>query len=130
MTEQDRRQLRTFGLTVGGILAVIGIWPLAIHGDTVRWWTLAPGGLLVGLGAAAPTRLLTVYRLWMTLGHGLGWVNTRIILGILFYGVITPIGLAMRWLGRDPMRRSFATDSETYRVVRSSRPSSHLNHQF
>lgn len=130
MTAQDRRQLRTFGLTVGGILALIGTWPLAIHGETVRWWTLVPGVILVTLGVAAPAGLAAVYRIWMKAGYSLGWVNTRIILGIVFYGLITPIGLAMRWLGRDPMRRSISTDCETYRVARSSRPCSHLNHQY
>ncbi len=53
----------------------------------------------------------------MWVGHVMGWVNTRIILGILFYGVVTPMGLIMKLTGRDPMRSAFDPDAQTYRVV-------------
>ncbi len=126
----DNRQLRRFGWTVGVILAVIGIWPAVIHEEGVRWWALVPGVLLTVLGAVAPRLLVGIHDVWLKLGHGLCWVNTRIIMGILFYGLITPVGLLMRVLGHDPMHRRFSPDLDTYRVVREPRPAAHLNHQF
>jgi hypothetical protein len=66
----------------------------------------------------------------MTVGEVLGWINTRIILGGIFYLLFTPLGLCMRLRGKDPMRRTFSPEAESYRVVRQSRPSSHLWHQF
>ena len=66
----------------------------------------------------------------MIVGHALGWVNTRIILGIVFYGLLTPMGLAMRLFGKDSMQRQFVQEAHTYRVMRNPRPRSHLMRQF
>ncbi len=123
-------QLRSFGLIVGGIFAVIGVWPALWRGQPVRVWSLLLGGVLIILALVWPRSLAQVYRLWMTVGEVLGWINTRLILGILFYGLFTPIGLFMRWRGQDPMRRTLTPEVDTYRVVRQPRPASHMRHQF
>ena len=60
----------------------------------------------------------------------MGWVNTRIILGVLFYGIVTPMGLIMKMTGRDPMRRSYEPDALTYRVIRQPRPAAQLKNMF
>ena len=90
---QERRRLRGFGLTVGGVFAVIGLLPVVLSGLEPRVWALTASAVL-GIPALAMPRLLApVYRCWMCIGHGLGWVNTRIILGILYYLLFTPAGL-------------------------------------
>lgn len=122
-------RLRSFGLIVGGIGAGIGVWPVLWRGQP-RLWALLLGGMLIALGVAAPRRLTPVYRLWMLLGAALGWLNTRLILGVLFYGLFTPMGLLMRLRGYDPMRRRLTPEADTYRVVRQPRPASHMWHQF
>jgi hypothetical protein len=66
----------------------------------------------------------------MKIGHVLAWINTRIILGIVFYGLITPMGIIMRLFGWDAMRRVLARDAKTYRLVRQARPPSHMTRQF
>ena len=129
-TSLDRKELRSFGLLVGGVFSVIGLWPILFRGDPPRWWALALGGTLIVLGLALPVVLKPVYRIWMKVGHVLGWVNTRIILGIIFYGLFTPMGLIRRALGKDAMRRALVQDAETYRVTRTRRPPSHVKHQF
>ena len=126
----DRKELRNFGLIVGGIFLVIGLWPLVWRGEGMRIWALGLGGLLVPLGLLAPTVLAPVFKIWMKIGHVLGWINTRIILGILFYGLITPMGVVMRLFGWDAMRRVLVRDAQTYRVVRQPRPPSHMTRQF
>ena len=82
------------------------------------------------LALVQPRSLVQVYRLWMTVGEVLGWINTRILLGLIFYVIFTPLGLLMRLRGQDPMRRTLASEADTYRVVRQPRPSSHMRHQF
>jgi hypothetical protein len=128
--EIDKKQLRSFGLMVGGIFAGIGVWPLVIHSAEPRWWTLILAGLLLLPAAIYPHSLVWPYKGWMALGHVMGWINTRIILGIVFYLVVTPIGIFRRWLGKDPMGQHLRPDLDSYRMVREPRPPSHLTKQY
>ena len=66
----------------------------------------------------------------MVVGETLGWINTRILLSLVFYGIVTPMGIIIRHFGRDPMRRGFEPTVETYRVPKPSRPGSHMTRQF
>jgi Saxitoxin biosynthesis operon protein SxtJ len=124
------KQLRSFGFLVGGIFAFIGLWPVVWRGAEARLWAGVLGTLLVISAFVSPTSLRVVYRGWMALGQALGWFNTRIILGVVFYLLVTPMGLLMRLAGKDPMRRRYAPEADTYRVVRQPRPSSHMMRQF
>ena len=124
------KELRQFGLMVGGVFSVIGLWPMFLRGEPLRLWAVVLGSLLILLGSLVPTWLAPVHRGWMWVGHVLGWINTRIILGVIFYGLITPIGIAFRMLGKDTMRQSFSDTSSTYRVNRQPRPRSHMKFQF
>ena len=128
--EVDNKQLRSFGLIVGGIFAVIGVWPLVIHSAEPRWWALIVATLLVLPAAIYPRSLYWPHKGWMALGHVLGWINTRIILGMVFYAVVSPIGFVRRLMGKDPMGRQHRPDLESYRVIRTPRPPSHLTKQY
>ena len=66
----------------------------------------------------------------MGVGEALGWVNTRIVLGVLFDGVIVPIGIMLRLRHKDPMRRKFDRAAPSYRILRTKRPASHMQGQF
>jgi Saxitoxin biosynthesis operon protein SxtJ len=127
---RETKHLRSFGLIVGGIFALIGVWPAVWRGQPLRLWSLILGGILMVLALAWPRSLTQIYRLWMSVGEILGWINTRIILGALFYLLFTPLGVCMRLRGKDPMRRTLAPETESYRVVRQPRPASHMRHQF
>lgn len=124
------KELRQFGFIVGGVFLVIGAWPVVFRGDSPRLWALILGGLLIVLGVIIPQRLKQVHAGWMKIGHVLGSINTRIILGIIYYLLITPMGLVMRLMGKDSMHRAFAQDTDTYRVVRAPRPRQHMRNQF
>ena len=128
--EITKRTLRQFGLMVGGIFLLIGLWPFVWRHEPVRLWAVVPGTVLVAAGVAIPGILQQIYKGWMFVGHVLGWINTRIILGVLFYGIITPMGVVMKMTGRDPMRRGFEPDAQTYRVIRQPRPASHMKNMF
>ena len=131
MKQQDeKKQLRHFGLIVGGIFGVIGVWPIVFRGEGPRLWALA---IAVALGVPAlvlPRSLTHVHRVWMAVGETLGWINTRILLSVVFYGIVTPMGMIMRRFGQDPMRRGFEPGVDTYRVLKPSRPGSHMTRQF
>jgi hypothetical protein len=126
----DRSEQRTFGLVVGGIFGLIGIWPAVIRGGHIRLWALGVTALLVLPALLAPRVLGPAHRAWMALGSVLSWVNNRLILGLVFFGLITPIGLVIRRAGRDPMRRPFNSEANTYREHRSPRPGDHMLRQF
>ncbi len=123
-------QLRSFGLVIGGILAVIALWPTVFHGDGARIWALIGSALLAFPALIRPTSLRPIYKAWMRIGSVLAWANTRIILSIGFYGVFTPMAIIMRVFRKDPLRRGFDPDMMTYRVARSPRPGSHMRQQF
>ena len=126
----EKKELRNFGLIVGGIFCLIGMWPAIRHGEGLRLWAIVPGSFLVPLGLMAPALLAPVFKVWMKVGHVMGWINTRIILGVLYFGLITPMGMVMRLFGWDSMRRTLSQDVESYRVVRQARPRSHMTRQF
>lgn len=128
--KREIKQYRSFGFVVGGIFAVIGVLPLIVRGEGIRLWAVVLGSLLVVLGLLLPGRLGPIYKTWMAVGHVLGWINTRIILGVIYYGLLTPMGLVMRLAGRDTMRVHDDHTANTYRVVRPSRPGSHMLRQF
>jgi ABC-type glycerol-3-phosphate transport system permease component len=129
MSHQDK-QLRHFGLIVGGIFAVIAIWPVLLRADRPRFWALALAVALVVPALVLPRSLTYAHRGWMAAGEALGWINTRIILSVIFYALLTPMGILMRRFGRDPIPRRFEPDKTTYRVSKSPRTAAHMRRQF
>ena len=120
LNRQKRKQLRQFGLMVGGVLVLIGLWKLyqGKH-ETARLilW-LVGGALMVTTGAIVPKLLTPVYWLWMKLAHLLGWVNTRLLLGIIFFVIITPMAVVMKVFGRDALNRKIDKDVDSYWIPR------------
>jgi uncharacterized membrane protein len=129
-TQSDAKQLRKFGLMVGGIFCAIGLWPAIFRGQNPRLWAVTIGVLLLVPALILPRMLAPVYRVWMMVGETLGWINTRILLGIVFYGLITPMGLIMRLFDNDPMHRKHEPGVESYRVVKRPRSGTHMTRQF
>ena len=124
------KELRNFGLLVGAVFITIGLWPRLVHGEDLRLWAVVLGGVLLSCGGLFPRVLAPVHKGWMWIGHILGWINTRILLGIVFYGLITPIGIVFRLMGKDTMGQKFSESSDTYRVARQPRARSHMKFQF
>ena len=101
----SKKQLREFGILISfGFPFLIGWLLPSIFGHEFRTWTLWIGfpGLILGL--TAPRLLNYPYKIWMLLGHALGWVNSHIILGLVFILVLQPIAYIMRLTGYDPLR--------------------------
>ena len=94
---------RSFGLVFSGVFLLIAAWPL-FHGATPRWWAAGVAAVFAVVAVMRPTLLAGLNHLWIKLGVLLGKVVSPIALGILFYGVIAPIGAVMRIAGKDPLR--------------------------
>jgi hypothetical protein len=109
---------------------VIGLAPTLLRGDNPRLWAVAISLTMATAGLIFPAVLRPVFKVWMAIGAVLGWVNTRIILGLTFYGMIVPIGFILRLAKKDPMNRNFDSGAATYKVPRTSRPASHMYHQY
>ena len=111
----SKKQLREFGLLMGfGFPILIGWLFPSLLGHEFRVWTLWIGipGLILGL--TAPRLLHYPYMGWMALGHALGWINSHIILGLVFILVLQPIAYIMRLTGYDPLRTK-RKGEQTYR---------------
>ena len=126
----DPKKLRSFGFLVGGAFALIAVVPLLRHRGPLRIWALAAAAALVLPALVSPRVLSPVYRAWMRAGAALGYVNNRIILGVLFYFVFTPVGWMFKIARKDPMRRGFERASPSYRAPRQPRPDGHMRNQF
>ena len=100
------RAEREFGLIVGGILVLLSSWWL-YRGKFIDAASiiLATGSLLILFGLLLPRALIYPNKGWMLFAEGLSYVTTRIILGVVFFLVITPIGVIKRLLGWDPLSR-------------------------
>jgi hypothetical protein len=113
----DRKGLREFGLTMGGIFAALFglLLPWLFETDFPLWpWILA--AVLVAWALASPLTMRPLYRTWMRLALVIQKITTPIVLGLVFFLVFTPVALVMRIIGRDSMARSFDADSASYRV--------------
>lgn len=112
-----RRSFRTereFGLIVGGILVLLSAWWLyrgKFHFASQIF--LPAGALLVLFGILFPRALIVPNKLWMALAELLGFVSTRIILAVVYFLVLTPIGVVKRAMGWDPLHRR-AAKSDSY----------------
>ncbi len=113
----DKKGLREFGLLTGIFIALLFglILPLLWgHALPLIPWIIAI--VLGSLGLLIPQSLAPIYQGWMRVAQVLAWVNSRIILGLIFFIIVTPMGLFMKLIKRDPLNRKFEFRLETYRI--------------
>ena len=112
--------LREFGLIIGFLFPILIGWILpSLGGHPFRFWTLWIGIPSLILAILRPGILLYPYRSWMKLGLILGWLNSRIVLMLVFLIVLQPIALIMRLLGHDPLRTK-KSGEKSYREVKTN----------
>ncbi len=122
---------RAFGWVFAAFFLIIGCWPL-MFGGPPRWWSLLVSGGFGIVAVLKPTLLAALNRLWMKFGILLGKIVSPIALGVLFYGVVTPIGVMIRMAGKDPLRLKRDSDANSYWIARDppGPPPDSMNNQF
>src|ERR1700751_6008049 len=105
---------RSFGLVFAGFFALVAVLPL-LSGKPLRWWSVGVALAFLAVALARPVLLRPLNRLWTRLGLLLGKVMTPIMVGFIFYGVITPIGWLKRMFGGETaLRLRFEPDASSY----------------
>lgn len=113
----NSKDLRNFGLTTGALIGMLfGLVLPLLHRHPLPWWPWALGALLAATALLRPALLYYFNVVWVALGKGLGWINTHLILGLLFYAVVTPMGMLIRLSGRHRSRTNGSSPT-SYRVA-------------
>ena len=113
----DRVGLRNFGLTTGSILAVLfGLFFPWLLDNPIPAWPWIVAGALVLWALLLPMSLQPVYRGWMRFGLFMSSITTPLILGIVFFVIITPMALILTLRKWDPLARKLYTSTESYRI--------------
>lgn len=129
--ELDQKGLRDFGLVTGGIIAALfGLffpWLLEVRTPV---WPFAIGGVLAVWGLVHPRSLRPVYTGWMKFGLLLSKITTPLVMGVVFFLVILPVGIIMRLAGKDPMARKLEPARESYRINSEDQPPQSMERPF
>ena len=99
------------------VFVIIGLLPL-LSEEPVRWWAWIAAALFCGLAFARPTLLAPLNRLWFRFGLLLNRITSPLLMGLFFFGMITPYGCVLRWLGKDLLRLRFDPSAKSYWIER------------
>jgi predicted membrane metal-binding protein len=110
---------RSFGLVMAGFFALVALFPL-LHGplSSIRWWALVVAAAFLALALLWTAPLRPLNRAWLKLGLLLSKIVSPIVMTVLFYATVTPIGVLMRWAGKDPLRLRRDTTAASYWIPR------------
>jgi hypothetical protein len=129
--ELDRKGLREFGLVTGAVVvALFGLflpWMLGLDWPAWPWVIAAPLWLLA---LVRPSWLRWIYRAWMRFGLLASRVTTPLLLGIVFFLMISPMAMVRRLRDKDPMQRTLDPDRDSYRVPSTRSPKEKLERPF
>lgn len=125
------RDLRKFGLTVGGVFVLLGVLLLLRHRSSYPFF-LGGGAGLTAFGVIWPRALKYVYIAWMALAFTLGFVMSNVILVLFFFLVVTPIGLLARLFQKDFLARKWDKQAASYWIqhTREMRTAESYERQF
>ena len=118
---------RSFGLVFFIVFLLIALYPL-LKGSDLRIWSLVISFVFLVLGLINSKILLPLNRLWFKFGLLLGRSISPLIMGIIFFVVVTPIGITMRLLKKDLLNLKY-NKKETYWIDKSG-PKSKMKNQF
>lgn len=119
--DAGNKAIRNFGITFLVVLSAIG-GLLLYKGKPLGYAFVGFGMLFFLLGWSAPGALRGLYKVWMGLAVVLGFFMSRIILSLLFYLVVTPIGLVMRLVGKDILNQKWDNNVDSYWIKREKTP--------
>ena len=129
MTQNDIKigSNRSFGIVFFIVFFLISIYPL-VNSESIRIWSLIVSLIFLTLGAINSKLLNPLNKVWFKFGLLLGRIISPIVMGIIFFLVVTPIALLMRILKKDLLNLKF-TKNNTYWIEKSG-PKSKMKNQF
>jgi hypothetical protein len=110
-------ELRKFGFTIGILLLLIAAWLFWKQRPSFPYFAYAGGGLVLA-GLILPALLKPIYKVWMSFAAVMGFIMTRVILTILYFGMFTPIALTAKLLGKDLLDEKWDKKTGSYWVKR------------
>ena len=119
---------RSFGLVFFVVFLIVALWPLK-SGEDIRIWSLALSIIFFILGILNSKLLTPLNKLWFKFGILLGSIVSPIIMGIVFFLVVTPTSIIMRLLGKDLLKMSKVKNTSTYWIKRGKQQST-MKKQF
>ena len=119
---------RNFGLVFFVVFLIVALWPLKYEED-IRLWSLVLSIIFFILGILNSQLLTPLNKLWFKFGMFLGLIVSPIVMGIVYFLVVTPIGIFMRMLGKDLLKTSKAKNTSTYWIKRINKQST-MKKQF
>ena len=118
-------QARKTALVVAGVLFAIALWNVYRGRMSVVVILVGMAALLTLIGLFVPVAARAFHRFWMGIAAILGYINSRILLCLIYYGLFTPVGLVRRLMGRDPMRRRGEAQSSYWVTREYTRQTTH-----
>ena len=119
---------RNFGLVFFFVFLIISLWPL-LNEDPLRIWSIIIAIIFLILGLMNSKLLTPLNVLWFKFGILLGSIVAPIVMGIVFFLVITPIGFVMKIMGKDLLNKKKDNDKKSYWINRSKTKST-MKQQF
>jgi len=110
---------RNFGLVFFVVFLLIGIWPI-LKQDPLRFWSLVIALIFLVLGLLNSRLLSPINFAWIKFGNLLGKVIAPIVMGIVYFFVVTPVGLFMRLLGKDLLKTKNSTNNTYWKIRKKS----------
>ena len=108
---------RSFGLVFFVVFLIVALWPLK-HDEDIRLWSLGLSIIFFILGIFNSKLLTPLNKLWFKFGIFLGVIVSPMVMGIVYFAVVTPTGVLMRLLGKDLLRTSKIKNTSTYWIKR------------
>ncbi|MGR3319932.1 MAG: SxtJ family membrane protein [Candidatus Anammoxibacter sp.] len=114
----EKKHIRTFGFGLTVFLALIGGLQIYKGHSSVAVYPFSASLVALCVSLAFPIALKPIYKVMMFAAQAIGWVNTRLLLGIIFYTIFAPIGLFLRLIRKDLLDRKFDKNCDSYWVKR------------
>ena len=108
---------RNFGLVFFIVFLIVSIWPLT-YDEPVRIWTAIMSSVFLILGLMNSKLLTPLNKLWFKFGMILGAIVSPVVMGVVFFLVVTPIGLIMKIMGKDLLNKKYDKNKKTYWISR------------
>tara|TARA_B100001173_G_C15847131_1_gene487150 strand:- start:27 stop:413 length:387 start_codon:yes stop_codon:yes gene_type:complete len=126
-SEKNKSTNRSFGIVFFIVFLIVGIYPM-LNEEDVRLWSLIISVIFLMLGILNSEVLTPLNKIWFKFGIFLGKIFSPLIMALIFFLVVTPIGLIMRFIGKDILNLKFNND-KSYWVVKKG-PKSKMKDQF